>query len=649
MNKNIKFLFICCFSLALTNLYAEVKLPHIFSDNMVLQRDKPIKIWGWADKNETVEISFINQTKKAKADKNGNWTLLLDPVAYGGPYSMEIKGKNNKVSFDNILVGEVWLCSGQSNMEMAVHGWGSVYNYEQEIRDAKYPQIRSFNVVKDINMQPKNDLNGTWQVCSPQTVADFSAVAYFFARKLNQELNIPIGIINSSWGGTDIESWTSADTFSKLPEQFRERYKDVKITNFDDFAKENEENKKAYNNALNNDPGIKEEWYKPSFNTSFWSKMQIPQTWENVLGNVDGIIWFKYTLNLPETVAGEAGTIQLGPIDDDDIVWINGLKIGETKGYALNRLYNIPENILKKGENTIVVKVADQTGGGGLYGKAENMYLETGGQKYPLAGEWLYKEAVTNKMFNYIDMSPNMYYALLYNAMINPITQLSIKGAIWYQGENNASQAYNYRTLFPTMINNWRTKWGYEFPFYWVQLANFMAKDNIPKDSEWAELREAQTMTLSLPQTGQAVITDIGDGDDIHPRNKQDVGLRLALIALNKNYGKTDIVYSGPTFKAMNIEGNKAVIEYNNIGQGLSVNNKYGYIEGFAIAGADQKFEWAKAYFDGNKVVVYSDKVANPVAVRYSWSNNPYVNLFNKEGLPAAPFRTDNWKGITQH
>ena len=550
---------------------------------------------------------------------------------------------------NDILIGEVWLCSGQSNMEMAVHGWGSVYNYEQEIKDANYPQIRAFNVVKDISMKPKDNLGGTWQVCSPQTVSEFSAVAYFFARKLNKELNIPVGIINSSWGGTDIETWTSSDAFNSLPKKFRERYKDFKVDNFDEFAKTNEENKAQYLNALNNDPGISEKWYEPSFNTSAWNKMQLPQMWENVIGNVDGIIWFKYNISLPKESEGKAATIDLSVIDDNDIVWINGIKIGETEGYAVKRSYKIPENVLKSGNNTIVVKITDNGGGGGIYGKAEQMYLQVQGKQYPLAGEWQYKESVTNRMYQFIDISPNMYYSLLYNGMINPITGLAIKGAIWYQGENNASQAYNYRTLFPTMINNWRTKWGHEFPFYWVQLASYTAKDDKPVNSEWAELREAQTMTLSLSQTGEAVITDIGDADDIHPRNKQDVGLRLALIALNKDYGKKDIVYSGPTFKAMNIEGNKAIISYNNTGKGLCVKNKYGYVEGFAIAGADQKFEWAKAYIDGDKVVVYSEKIANPVAVRYSWANNPDVNLFNQEGLPAAPFRSDNWKGITQH
>ncbi|MDR1504392.1 MAG: 9-O-acetylesterase [Prevotella sp.] len=644
MKKNLTCL-ICFFSITFSVLHAEVKLPRIFSDNMVLQRDKPIKVWGWADKNETVEVSFLDQQKKVKADKNGNWTILLTPVSHGGPYTMQVKGKNNSITFQNILIGEVWLCSGQSNMEWQVK---SSMNAKSEISNADFPQIRSFNVVKDLDMKPKSDLKGSWEVCSPATVGDFSAVAYFFARKLYQELNVPIGIINSSWGGTDIETWTSPESFSKLGDIFKERYKALNITDFDKFAKESEEGKKAFTQAMLNDPGVAESWFNPTLNTSTWKKMQVPKLWDGELGSVDGILWFRYALTLPESVEGKSGTIQLGPIDDNDVTWINGIKVGETNGYNINRSYAVPANVLKAGQNIITVKIVDNAGGGGLYGKPEDLTLDAGGKSYPLAGEWLYKVAVSNKTFNYVEFSPNMYSSLLYNAMINPIIQYPIKGAIWYQGENNAGQAYNYRTLFPNMITDWRTKWGYEFPFYWVQLANFMAKDDVPQDSDWAELREAQSMTLSLPKTGEAVITDIGEANDIHPRNKQDVGLRLALNALNKDYGKTDIIYSGPTFKSMEVDGDKAIISFNNIGKGLKSTSKYGYIEGFAIAGTDNKFVWAKAYIEGDKVIVYSDNISKPVSVRYSWSNNPDVNLFNSEGLPAAPFRTDCLKGITQ-
>ncbi|MFV0419025.1 MAG: sialate O-acetylesterase [Dysgonomonas sp.] len=645
MKKYTGTFILCCLCFIVSTLQAEVRLPHIFTDNMVIQQNKPIKVWGWADKNETVEVRFLNQVKKTKADKNGYWLLQLNPVTYGGPYTLDIKGKKNSISLKNILVGEVWLCSGQSNMEWTV---SNSMNANEEIANANYPEIRSFNVIKDMSFEPKSDLNGKWEVCSPETAGNFSAVGFFFARKLYQELNIPIGIINSSWGGTDIETWTSPDSFSELPDKFMARYNKLTGGDMNTFMKENEQNKKAYQEALANDLGEKEEWYKPSFNTSAWAKMTIPKQWDGELGSIDGSVWFKYSFTLPNGSTGKAAKVHLGPIDDDDMTWINGVKVGETKGHLFHRVYTIPENVLKDGTNTIMVKITDNAGLGGFFGEKDNLYIELNGQKYPLAGDWQYKPSVTNENYKFIDISPNMYPSLLYNAMINPIIDFQIKGAIWYQGENNAGAAYNYRTLFPNMIGNWRTKWGYEFPFYWVQLANFMAKDSTPKDSEWAELREAQTLTLSIPQTGEAVITDIGDAIDIHPRNKQDVGIRLALNALNKDYGKTSIIYSGPTYKAMSISGNKVTLTFNNVEKGLEARNKYGYVEGFAIAGADKKFEWAKAYIDGDKVIVYSDKISNPVAVRYSWANNPDVNLFNKEGLPTAPFRTDDWKGITQ-
>lgn len=629
------------------SLHAEVKLSSIFSDNMVFQQQKPIRIWGWASVNEKVEVSFLKQTKSVKADKNGSWIVEFAPQTYGGPYSLQVKGKSNTILLENILIGEVWLCSGQSNMEWTLRK--GINNATVEANTANYPQIRSFNVKQTLNPQAQSNLNGKWEVCSSSTVFDFSAVAYFFARKLNTELGIPVGIINSSWGGTDIETWISDEAFNSLPEHFSNRYSNLGITDFEKFMKEGTERKTRFYAAMNVEPGEPQRWFDPITDVSSWKKMAVPQLWENILPNVDGIIWFRFDITLPEDAAGKPAAVQLGPIDDNDVTWINGKQIGETEGYSLNRQYAIPENVLQKGINTIVVKVTDTYGGGGFYGKPENMYLEVAGEKYPLSGDWLYKEAVTNKQFNYTEVTPNMKSSLLYNAMINPIVKFPIKGVIWYQGENNVGNAYDYRTLFPTMINDWRTKWGYEFPFYWVQLANFLAKDDIPQESAWAELRQAQTETLSLPNTGQAVITDIGDANDIHPRNKQDVGLRLALLALNKDYGKQDIVYFGPKFKSMEIKGSKAIISFDFLANGLQTINKYGYIDGFTIAGADQKFEWAKAYIEGDKVVVYSERVAAPVAVRYSWANNPDVNLFNTDGSPAVPFKTDDWKWSTQH
>ena len=296
--------------------------------------------------------------------------------------------------------------------------------------------------------------------------------------------------------------------------------------------------------------------------------------------------------------------------------------------------------MLQAGTNIVTVRVHDTGNGGGIYGKPDELHLLVSGKKISLAGNWNYKFGVTNTQFNYVDVGPNMQPSLLYNAMINPIKDLAIKGVIWYQGESNAGAAKKYQTLFPAMINDWRNKWGYDFPFYWVQLANFMAKDTIPVDSDWARLREAQTKTLSIPKTGQAVIVDIGEADDIHPRNKQDVGRRLALIALNKDYGK-NMVYSGPTFRSMEVSGNKVIITFDNIADGLQVNCRYGCVGGFAVAGQDKVFHFARAYKEGDKIIVISDKVNNPVAVRYGWSDNPDINLYNSVGLPACPFRTD--------
>jgi sialate O-acetylesterase len=644
--NSLKLLFLTSCLLFATLSQATVKLPAIFSDNMVLQQNKAIQIWGWADKGETVEVRFLNQLRKVKADKSGNWAVALGAQTHGGPYSLEVKGKSNRLSLHDILIGEVWLCSGQSNMEFAVK---NAYNASVEISRANFPEIRSFNVTKAIGTQPKSDFEGSWKVCSPGSVADFSAVAYFFAQNLYKELGIPIGIINSSWGGTDIETWISEQTFSQLPAELSKRYDGKKIDNIDQFLKDNSSRKEFYLKAMNNDPGISEKWFAPETDIAPWPTMPIPQLWEGLLGDIDGIAWYCFSLDLPKEDAGKTAVIQLGPIDDNEITWVNGQTVGHTEGYTVSRQYSIPENILMAGKNRITVKISDFSGGGGFYGKAEDIYLEVNGKKYPLAGNWHYKLAVTNKQFNFVEPSPNMQPSLLFNAMINPITKFPMAGAIWYQGENNSGQAYNYKTLFPTLINDWRKQWHIDFPFYWVQLANYQAKDSNPVESNWAELRQAQSLTLSLPNTGQAVITDIGDANDIHPKNKQDVGRRLALIALNKTYGKTDLVYSGPTFRSMEIKGSKAVISFDNIGGGLTTTSKYGYVEGFSIAGKDKHFVWAKAYIDGEKITVFSENVSEPVAVRFAWANNPDVNLYNKEGLPAAPFQTDTWKWSTQY
>lgn len=619
---------------------ADVTMPHIFSDNMVLQRDKPLRIWGWADKGEKITVSVNGQTQKTKAAKDGSWSVMLKAMPTGGPYDLSISGKNNIV-YKNVLLGDVYVCSGQSNMEWMLQ---NTNNAKEEIANASHPQLRLFTVKKETSFRPLKDVEGKWDVCTPETVPDFSAVAYFFGRKLNADIGVPIGLIHTSWGGTNIQTWISWDEMSQYPE-----YKNVDVGAKQKQSEEAKKNQAAFVQSLANDKGDMEKWYA-SPATADWKEMKLPQLWENTpVGNADGNIWFKKSFTLPAEQAGKAAYLHLGPIDDNDVTYVNGVQVGATNSYSTDRVYDIPAGTLRDGTNEVTVKVIDTGGGGGIYGEEKQMSVEAGGKSFPLAGIWQYRPSVLNTNFGLQNSGPNSFPSQLYNAMIAPIINYAIKGAIWYQGESNAGESFKYRTLFPQMINDWRKKWGYDFPFFWAQLANFMPQDSIPQESGWAELREAQSMTLSLPATGQAVIIDIGERNDIHPRNKQDVGYRLALAAEKVVYDK-DIVYSGPVYTSMQKEGNKIVLKFTNTGSGLDVHNKYGYLQGFTIAGADKKFHYAQAKVTGDgEVTVSSDKVSDPVAVRYAWANNPDdANLYNKEGLPASPFRTDTWKGITE-
>ena len=637
----MKFFFAAIICFTSITVFADIQLPAIFTSNMVLQRDKQIKIWGWAAIGETVTVNFNGQTSKAKTGKDGSWQLTLQPMAYGGPYNMTLSGKN-KIALNNILIGDVWICSGQSNMEFILK---NTRNAAKEISESTYPSIRLFTVEKATAFKPLNDVNSSgWKECNPNSSPDFSAVAYFFGRKLNKDLNIPIGLVHTSWGGTNIQTWTSWDVMCK-----EEQYKN---TDLEEKAKEEalaKAKSEEFINALKNDKGDMEKWYLPEGSSEGWKNIKVPQLWESTeIGNADGNIWFKKEFEITGEMMNKDAVLNLGPIDDNDVTYLNGVQIGATNSYSAERSYKVNSSQLKTGKNTIVVKVTDTGGGGGFFGKDDQMYLEISDKKIPLSGTWQYKPSVINTSFGLQDTGPNSFPSQLYNAMIAPLIKYSIKGAIWYQGESNAGEAYKYRTLFPGMINDWRQKWNDDFPFLWVQLANFMPQDSVPVESDWAELREAQSMTLSLPKTGQAVIIDIGERDDIHPKNKQDVGYRLALAGEKVAYGK-DIVYSGPTYQSMKKDGDKVILTFSNTGSGLMLKDKYGYAKGFAIAGDNKKFVWAKAHVEGDKVIVSADGITNPVAVRYAWGNNPDdANLYNKEGLPTSPFRTDNWKGVTQ-
>lgn len=631
-------------------LYAEVTLPKIFGDNMVLQRNKPIPVWGWATAGETVTVRFNGQTVTATAGKNGKWMATLKQAPAGGPYQLVIKGSNS-ITISNVLVGEVWICSGQSNMEMPIEGWGKINNYEEETAAANYPMIRHFKVPNTVSSLPQDDLTGgNWQVCSPATAGDFTAVGYFFARELYNKLKVPVGLLNTSWGGTHIETWTSREAFENSPE-FKSMIAGMPLLNLDSLAKQKtadmSEKIKAWQGDFTSaDTAL---WKASTTDDNNWQQVPVPGLWSSEpLSGFDGFVWLRKTIEIPEAEAGKGAMLHLAMIDDNDITYLNGVQVGSTIGVGNKRSYAIPAGVLQSGKNVIAVRVEDTGGGGGIYGDSNDVKLMIGDTNIPLTGNW--RVRVEKAGGNNASIGPNDYPTLLFNAMVNPLIPYAVRGVIWYQGESNAGRAYQYQKAFPLMITDWRSRWKEgNFPFYFVQLASFNAGGgNSTKGSEWAELREAQTKTLALPNTGMAVTTDIGNATDIHPKNKQDVGRRLAAIALHNVYGRSN-VFSGPVYQSMKREGNKITLSFSNTGGGLMAKGDEKNIQGFEVAGADKVFHPAKAYVKNNTVVVYSDSVTTPAAVHYGWADFAGAdNLFNKDGFPAAPFRTDNWKGITE-
>jgi sialate O-acetylesterase len=508
--------------------------------------------------------------------------------------------------------------------------------------------IRHFGVAQEMSSLPKTDLKqGKWAVCNKENVRDFTAVGYFFAKKLYAELKIPIGIINTSWGGTNVETWTSREAFEKS-DDFKSMIAEVPSIDIDSFSKFKvksitEKIEKIQGSKINT---VNESAFNsPTFNDVNWPEMRVPELWESQLSDdLDGVVWMRKTITLSAEEAKKAAILYLAKIDDEDITYVNGIKVGATKSYIEKRVYEIPAGTLKEGDNVIAIRVVDNTGGGGIYGDSSDLKLVVGSKIIPLEGKWKYKVIVVKT-----SLSPNSYPSLLYNAMVNPLIPYAFEGVLWYQGEANVGRAKQYKTAFPLMITDWRTKWNQgNFPFYFVQLSSYNEfNGNSKSGSKWAELREAQTETLKLPNTGMAVTTDIGNPKDIHPTNKQDVGKRLAAIALNNVYGKK-MIYGGPTFKSQEITGNQIILTFDIIGSGLSTSDQNGILKGFEIAGADKVFYPAKAIINTNKVILSSENVQNPVAVHYGWADDVSdANLFNKENFPASPFRTDDWEMIT--
>jgi sialate O-acetylesterase len=614
---------------------AKIKLPALVSDGMVLQRNQRLNVWGKADTGEKVEIKFINKKYSTTADQAGNWKIQLPEQKAGGPYTMTI----NEITLKDILIGDVWLASGQSNMELPMRRLTPLY--ADEIKNAKNQNIRFFTVPQKYNFKsPQAELDGgRWEATNPQTILNFSGVAYFFAKELSEKNKVAVGIIHTSLGGSPIQAWMDENSLKKYPEYLDE----AKKWQNDGLIKSTESTEQALSKAWyteldQSDIGFNQHWENFDLNDSDWKTMNIPGSWEDKEGSFEGSVWFRKEINLTKNQAGKAAFLNLGRIKDADVTYINGTKVGNVTYEYPPRWYNIPAGILKEGKNVIAVRITNGSGKGQFIAD-KPYYLDIDGNKIDLKTEWKYK--VGAKMEK---MAPGQTFIRwkptgLYNAMIHPLINYNIKGAIWYQGESNTGKPKEYGDLLTTMILDWRNKWNQkDLPFFTVQLANFMEPKNQPVESNWAELRDQQRqVSLKVPNTGLAVIIDLGEWNDIHPLDKKTVGDRLALQALKVAY-KKNITADGPVYQSMKVEGNKIILSFR---PGTDDFEPVSELKGFAIKGKDGKYEWAKAKIESNKIIVWNDTISNPISVRYDWADNPDGNLKNKTGLPASPFTTE--------
>ncbi len=651
-----RLLFLLLAGLLPLRLLADVKLPAIFTDNMVLQRESEVKLWGTAAPERTVRIttSWDGARHEVPADAAGHWTATVRTPEAGGPHTITFTDGRHPVTLSNVLIGEVWICSGQSNMEMRVGD--RVTGMEQELAEAEgYPEIRLLHIDNTTSPAPLAEAkvrDGGWQVCSADHVRDFSATGYFFGKELHRELGVPVGLIETCWGGTLAEAWTSGDALWDIP-AFRDRVAKART-----LPATPEERTRIFHEDLDRwrdemaavDPGYRDSkplWAASTFDDTAWGEIQAPGFVQHQgLGSfTGGFLWMRRTVEIPAAWAGKELTLELAVIDDNDFTYFDGVEVGHTEGCMAFRRYTVPASLVRAGRVTIAVRVMDTGGLGGIFGDPKSMSLRTAdGDVLPLAGTWKYHLGLGLGEAPELPVNtatePN-FPSFLYNAMIHPLVGYGIRGAIWYQGEANVARAAQYRDLLPLMIRDWRSRWGYDFPFYIVQLANYMKVQEGPEESEWAELREAQTATLRLENTGMAVIIDIGEADDIHPKNKPEVGRRLALQALAKSYGRP-VLCSGPMYAGCTLGGGEIRIRFSHTDGGLKTVDG-GVVKGFCIAGGDHRFHMAEARIEGDEVIVRSPEVAYPVAVRYAWANNPVCNLTNGTGLPAGPFRTDDW------
>jgi len=634
----------------------ELRLPRLISDGMVLQRDKKVKIWGWAEPFSSVNVSFAGRTYNCGADRDGKWEITLEEHEAGGPYSMEISAGRecnggactDRAVIRDILIGDVWLCSGQSNMMTPVSRLTDLF--PGEIAESCSDRIRYFQVPERHVFDKRQDdlAGGNWVPAEPSNISGFSAVALFFASEIHRKYKVPVGIINASVGGTPVEAWMSCESLRDWPDLLRELEKCRDDSYVNSVKKSDEAAMAEWFGKLNRaDAGLRDEnnpWYSNECDISDWKTVRIPTSWESIgLKGFCGSIWLKKEVELPAELAGKPAVLRLGTIVDSDVAYVNGAEVGSVTYRYPPRKYLVPAGVLKKGRNVITVRTVSNAGEGEFV--TDKPYrLEIGEHVFDLTGEWVYKiGAVMNEPL------PEMTFfsykpAGLYNGMISPLMKYVIKGILWYQGEANTPAPKEYCRLFTRLITDWRRQWNLgSLPFIYVQLHNFQKAVSEPGPSNWAELRDEQLRTLSVPGTAMAVAIDAGEWNDIHPLDKKTVAHRLALAAQKLAYGE-DIICSGPIYSGMEKDGNRIIISFKKPTGGL-VSKDGGPLKYFAVAGADRKFVWANARIVDDHVVVWNDEVNDPVAVRYAWADNPEgANLYNKEGLPASPFRTDDWE-----
>ena len=621
---------------------AAVRLPRIFSDGMVLQRGMPVPVWGWSDRDETVTVSFNGSQRQVQARKGERWKISLPVQQPGGPFVLEVRASDT-LTLKDVWVGDVWLCSGQSNMEYEL--FKSAELYPKEIEAAANPRIRHFKVTRRTYFNRNEDVMSEqgWEAADPRTVLQFTAVGWFFARELESRQGVPIGLINCSYGGTPAEGWMHEDELKDFP-AYRDRalpFRDTALV-----AEIIRRDKALSDGWLKHiqalDDAQARGWQQPSADVSGWTDLQVPGFWadQGMVDSGGAVVWYRREVDLPASMAGQPAVLRMGAIVSRDITWVNGKRVGGATNRYVNRRYDIPAGVLKAGRNTIVIKILNESGKGGFIpGKPYRM--EVGADTIALAGGWKARLSVTTSPLLREQTTRFQDQAgALYHGMLEPLIGYGMKGVIWYQGESNISRAHEYRVIFSRMIQSWRKIWGQgDFPFLFAQLASNNPAKPQPSESRLAELQEAQAQTLSVSNTGMAVLNDIGEFNDVHPLNKRDVGFRLSLVARQLVYGERNLVYSGPVLKEVKTDRDRMILSFEHVGGGL-ISRDGGPLKHFALSGDGKRFIWAQAVIEGDRVVVSHPDIRTPKAVRYAWADTPEgANLGNREGLPAGCFR----------